>query len=127
ISDCVERWAGSGAISFSFTRSSAWRPAADMAAWLDEVRLDCGVQRLKPIKLCDLGTRLKGLRKSCNPRPTGLKHGLTLHALRDAEAPLFHRSCTHFRGYCSFAYSALASFRTGRSASASFQRARKSW
>ena len=29
--------------------------------------------------------------------------------------------------HCSFAYSALASFRMGRSASASFQRAKKSW
>ena len=29
--------------------------------------------------------------------------------------------------YCSFAYSALASFRMGMSGSASFQRAKKSW
>ena len=29
--------------------------------------------------------------------------------------------------HCSFAYSALASFRMGMSGSASFQRARKSW
>ncbi len=32
-----------------------------------------------------------------------------------------------FYGYCSLAYSALASFRMGRSGSASFQRVRKSW
>ncbi len=31
------------------------------------------------------------------------------------------------RIYCSFAYSAFASFRIGMSGSASFQRARKSW
>jgi len=31
------------------------------------------------------------------------------------------------RGYCSFAYSALASFRMGMSGSASFQRVKKSW
>jgi hypothetical protein len=30
-------------------------------------------------------------------------------------------------GYCSFAYSALASFRMGMSGSASFQRVRKAW
>ena len=30
-------------------------------------------------------------------------------------------------GYCSFAYSALASFSMGMSGSASFQRAKKSW
>jgi hypothetical protein len=36
------------------------------------------------------------------------------------------RACATFRNYCSFAFSALASFRMGMSASASFQRARKS-
>ena len=34
--------------------------------------------------------------------------------------------CTSDRNYCSFAYSALASFRMGMSGSASFQRVRKS-
>ena len=37
------------------------------------------------------------------------------------------RASTRSRYYCSFAYSALASFKMGMSGSASFQRAKKSW
>jgi len=67
-------------------------------------------------------------RRECKGKMTNVMAAQKMHAGRRfvSNPDIVMESQGGLFGYCSFAYSALASFRMGMSGSASFQRVRKS-